>query len=69
MILIEKSVALFHMSLHEKLGRLEQGSVYESADIAMRVHPSKKHIIKTMNKALGEMKRQGVIDEIYLRYQ
>lgn len=68
-ILIEKSVALFHMSLQKKLSRLEQGSVYESADIAMRVHPRKTHILKAMNKALGEMERQGVIDEIYLRYQ
>lgn len=68
-ILIEKSVALFHMSLHKKLRKLQQGKVYESADIAMRVHPSKKHILTNMNKALADMKRQGVIDNIYMKYQ
>ena len=68
-ILIEKSVALFHMSQNMALRNLQPGSVYESADIAMRVHPSKKHILTSMNKALSNMKRQGVIDEIYLKYQ
>lgn len=68
-ILIEKSVALFHMSLHKNLQSLEEGSVYESADISMRVHPNKKGILKKMNQALTQMKRQGVIDNIYKKYQ
>ncbi len=68
-ILVEKSVALYHISKNPKYKSLELGDTIESAEISMRVHPSKQHILERMNTAIIQMKMSGMMEAIYRRYQ
>lgn len=68
-IFIEQNVALYWMKQKPRLQTLEFGNVIESADISMRVHPDKTHILPRINTALRQLIDSGKIADIYQRYR
>ncbi|MEJ7747566.1 MAG: hypothetical protein WKF61_12670, partial [Luteimonas sp.] len=44
------------------------GDVMGSFDVSMRIHPSKKALLPTLDEAILSMKRSGAIARIYAKY-
>lgn len=68
-IFINKYTALYWKKTIPAYHNFELGAEISQLDVMMRVHPSKKHILPDLNKALRYMVEQGEIKKIYRQYQ
>jgi len=67
-ILINKAVAQYSMLQVPRYREFVFGDVVGSFDVSMRVHPSKKAALPTLDDAIVAMKRSGAIARIYAEY-
>lgn len=66
---IRKEAAQYRIKVDNKFKALVIGDVIGSADIMLRVHPSKSSIMDSLNSAIKTLKESGKIDEIYSQYR
>jgi polar amino acid transport system substrate-binding protein len=50
-------------------GSILIGSIISSADLMLRVHPSKKHVLQQLNSIITELITEGEIEGILARYR
>lgn len=66
---IRKEAVQYRIKVDSKFKELVIGDVIGSADIMLRVHPSKSSVIESLNTAIKTLKGNGKLDEIYSRYR
>ncbi len=68
-VFIRKEIAEYWMKLNPRYQNFEIGDVIGSAEIMIRVHPSKAHVLERFNKAIQQLKQSGQIERIYVQYR
>jgi polar amino acid transport system substrate-binding protein len=68
-IIIDKTVAEYWMLNHTNHKEYEINYVVSSADIMLRVHPSKIQVLSKLNTAIKELVSSGEIEKIYAQYR
>lgn len=66
---IRKEAAQYRIKVDSKFKDLVIGDVIGSADIMLRIHPSKSSVVESINAAIKTLKESGKLDEIYSRYR
>lgn len=66
---IRKEAAQYRIKVDSKFKALVIGDVIGSADIMLRIHPSKSSVIESINAAIKTLKENGTLDEIYSQYR
>jgi polar amino acid transport system substrate-binding protein len=67
-VILNKAVAQYNLLQIPEYRRLEIGDVISSYDVSMRVHPRHAAWLERLDAAITQLKRQGVIEQIYARY-
>ena len=49
--------------------KYEMGDVVLTADVMLRVHPSKKYLLPQLNTAIEQLISSGEIEKIYAQYR
>lgn len=68
-IFIQKDVAFYWMSKESRFNDFEVGNVNFKDPISFRIHPSKRHIVKSLNNAIERLNAEGKIEAIYNKYR
>lgn len=68
-IFIQKDVAAYWMSQEPKFKAFEIGNVNFKDSIMLRLHPSKRHILDSLNRALAQLQKSKEIEAIYQKYR
>lgn len=67
-IVVNKAIAQYSLARTPEYRHLEIGAVMSSFDVSMRVQPRHEAWLGTLDTAIVELKRRGVIDAIYAKY-
>ncbi|MHA6494265.1 substrate-binding periplasmic protein [Pseudomonas borbori] len=67
-IVINKAVAQYNILKVPEYQKFEVGNSISVFDVSMRVHPRNKAWLSRLDKAILELKRNGVIERIYAKY-
>lgn len=68
-VFIRKEAALYRIKINPDYAKLAVGNSISSSDISMRLHPSKKSALDSINKAIAKLKQNGEMDKIFAKYQ
>ena len=68
-IFMNKTVSEYWMRNRSDNHKYEMGDVVLTADVMLRVHPSKKHLLPQLNTAIEQLISTGEIERIYAQYR
>lgn len=68
-IFVGRSTILYFQKIRPEMQVLVIGNVVEEKEVMMRVHPSKEHVLESLNAALKTLLSRGEIKNIYDKYR